>query len=309
MFARPFVLVGLLLIVISELLQTPINARAAEQPLSGIQLRVSPLVIEEAGFPGEVLHATLEIRNISATYLPLHIYSRDVSAKDEYGNLGLENINPDLRAESWLHTEQTDSILEPKSATLLDVTTTIPVNTPAGDRSVALFLNPTTPDSTNESTGVAVQTQIASVFFITVKGATVEKGQISSFNPPTPHGAQQFSIQFLNEGNVRSKLTGLITITSLRGKVVDTLSTEKFGSLTSLPGKTRSLNIPWQGVGGIYQATLQLRSSTGLTYIAHRWFFVTTDKQLALAAIGLLLLCTVVYSLIQLTWRRNRISN
>lgn len=290
----------------------PTGFRIHAAPLntaSGINLRISPLVVEESGFPGQVLHTALEVKNISSAYLPLHVYSRDVSAKDEYGDLGLDDIQPELRAESWLHVDQTDTILTPDSTMTINVTTTIPVNTPPGDRSVALFLNPTTPDAAKPDSAVGVQTQVGSVFFITVKGATVEKGHISDFSVPAPHAAQVFTIRFLNEGNVRSKLTGLLVINDWQGHNVETIPVENYGSLTSLPGKQRSLSIPWASKSGIYNVSLDLRSSTGLHYTAQHWFVIISDLQFGIAGAAITVLCIAVYYLIQLVWRRNRISN
>ena len=287
----------------------PLGSQVQAAPTSmssGINLRISPLVVEEAGHAGEVLHTVLEVKNISNSYLPLHTYSRDVSAKDEYGDLGLDNIQPELRAETWLHVDQTDTILTPDSTTLIDVTTTIPVDTPPGDRSVALFLNPTTPDASTKDTAVGVQTQVGSVFFITVKGATVEKGHISEFLVPTPYSAQSFSIRFQNEGNVRSKLTGLLVINDWRGHNLQTLAVENYGSLTSLPGKQRSLSVPWKGSSGIYNVSLDLRSVTGQHYSTQRWFVIANNLQIELAGLSLMTGCIAAFFLLRVLWLRKR---
>jgi len=286
----------------------PIGSQIRAAPLTGsggINLRISPLVLEESGFPGEVLHTVLEIKNISKSFLPLHTYSRDVSAKDEYGDLGLDSIQPELRAESWLHVEQTDRILEPDSTTEIDVTTTIPINTAPGDRSVALFFNPTTADLTNHNTAVGVQTQVGSVFFITVKGATVENGQISDFLVPTPYDAQSFTIRFQNTGNVRSKLTGLIVLNDWRGHNLQTLAVEDYGSLTSLPGKQRSLTVPWSGKSGLYSANLTLRSSSGKHYTSSKWFIVANHLQIGILLFIIISFLITVYYLVRLIYRRN----
>ncbi len=243
-----------------------------------VNLRIAPVLIEDEANPGETITRMISVENLSNEILPVQAFAADVYSIDEAGRLGVDGSAGSSSAKDWFRFDR-EMILDPGVERQIEVAIVIPKNAQPGGRYVSVFVNPLADNVTESGTSkLNVQSQIGVLFFLTVKGDVLKRGEISSFSIPWVNigGEVPMKASLKNTGNVHLRPHGVIVVRNILGLTTDEVNIEDYGSISALPGKVRTTTARWEGAFpiGIYRAELTLTNGPGFRLTASRWFVV-----------------------------------
>ncbi|CAN5186533.1 hypothetical protein BH11PAT4_BH11PAT4_5180 [soil metagenome] len=249
-------------------------ARAAED----IKLQISPVLIEDEANPGETITRMISVTNLSSQILPAQAFATDVYSIDEEGRLGVDGSAGTSSAKDWFRFDQ-EMILDPGVERQVEVTIVVPKNAQPGGRYVSVFFNPLFDNADGSgSSKVNVQSQIGVLFFLTVKGDVVKRGEISTFDIPFLNAGKTIPMKtsLKNTGNVHLRPHAVIVVRNLIGLTSDEINIEDYGSLSALPGKIRTTTVKWDRAFpiGIYRAEITVSNGPGFRLTKSAWFVV-----------------------------------
>lgn len=224
-FFIPFAIVGLFC--------TPFLSSAQTASVPSGAFIVKPAKVELVVAPGEKKESILTLVNDTA--LPLHI---DISFEDVASSvqaspndepvklLGTHGGEYPLRDLFGVSRSAFD-LLSGKEVRV-PVTIAIPKNVEAGGRygSVVFTFHPIMIPGSPESANVAIESRIATLFFVRISGETKEEGRLAAFGlfnntksitTPSVEHPLQFQVAYENTGNVHLNPYGRVTLTSLSG--------------------------------------------------------------------------------------------
>ena len=267
---RFFCLLLLLTLTQYSLAQTPASA-----------LTVSPVIIEATIAPGKSDTRKLTVKNETEYFIPVKVAPKSWEAEDLTGSA--IPLEPEPRsAAGWIKLSETDFILEPLESKRIELRVRVPKNAPPGGHYPALSVRPVVPEYL--APGVAVETEIIALLFITVKGKIVREAEIESFEVDRRlfyEGEPSFSLILKNLGNVHIKATGPITLYGpfgrLRASWFNRPAARGYvpGPLTVLPGVRRlfKFSAPRPFWPGKYRAVVDLTLEDGQTLSASGGFW------------------------------------
>lgn len=268
-------IVGVLLVLG---LAVPISSPKPIHAEGTVNLRISPVLIEDEANPGETITRKISVENLSTEILPVQAFAADVYSIDEEGRLGVDGSAGTSSAKDWFRFDR-EMILDPGVEREVEVAIVIPKNAQPGGRYVSVFVNPLADTVSESSTSkLNVQSQIGVLFFLTVKGDVVKRGEISAFSIPWISMGSEVPMKasLKNTGNVHLRPHGVIVVRNILGLTTDEVNIEDYGSISALPGKVRTTTAKWKGAFpiGIYRAELTLTNGPGFRVTASRWFVV-----------------------------------
>lgn len=236
----PYLLVGLL----AYLIITVLHAHA--QTAQGIDLTVSPPVIELNAKPGDKLKERFRIRNNQSSPVALKIDVKKLSSDTTTG----EPIPAEPAKEdefiSWLNVDPQDVTISPKEWSDVNFAINIPDNAAYGYYYV-LRISPATQDKV-KGTGTSVQGQVLVVVLLNVvKDGAKAKTELVEFKPNILVGEYlpvEFTAKVKNTGNIHVKPSGNIFIRSFHQKDIAILDINA-GKQTVLPGGSRTFTSEW----------------------------------------------------------------
>ncbi len=285
----------------------PTNAFAAETLPTGAFI-VQPAKIELAILPGEEETRVLTLSNGTAFPLLVSVSYEDVATNiqttpnDEPIRLLGKNGGAYPLKELFSTTKQSFNILSGKEVQL-PITVHIPSDTEAGGRygSVVLTLKPILSVGTKQDMNIAVESRLATLFYVRVRGEAKEKGHLVAFGlfnnaktTPVPSGDTplKFQVAYENTGTVHVNPYGRLTLTPLIG----TAKTYIIDPLAVLPSETRMREVDVRDVLpiGYYRAHLELnRGYKDIVDESEVGFFVIP---------GAMGMTVIILGIIFLTW-------
>lgn len=241
---KPFIYACLALFVI--LLVFVVRSAQAQQGSGGIDLTVSPPVIELNAKPGDKLDERFRIRNNQATPTTLSIDVKKLSSDSNSGEPIPAEPTKDDEFISWMKVDPANPTVLPNEWQDVNFTLTIPQNAAYGYYYV-LRIRPAT-QNTAKGTGTSVRGEVLVVVLLNVvKDGATAKGELVEFQPNTfvsEYVPVEFTAKVANKGNVHIKPAGNIFIRSLNQKDVATLDINA-GKASVLPGGTRTFASTW----------------------------------------------------------------
>jgi hypothetical protein len=214
---------------------------AAATPLTSQNMTVSPTQIKPELDPGVTATGQISVINdgdkaydFTASATPYHVSGEDYDQS-------FQVIPGAINAATWFTVPKQTYHLEPHATQIVPYSLAVPKNAQAGGYYAVLFFQ-TVPKPT-ESSGVQRQQRVGVVSYIKVKGATTEKGSVSSFEVDTfqPGKPVTALLRLRNDGNVH--YTADINL-----RATDVFGAEKAKVQVTrevLPGTIRRFDLHW----------------------------------------------------------------
>jgi hypothetical protein len=219
---------------------------AHAQTAQGINLTVSPPVIELNAKPGEKLKERFRVRNNQSSAAALKIDVKKLSSDSTSGEPIPAEPTKDDGFISWLTVDPSDITVLPKEWAEINFTIDIPENAAYGYYYV-LRIKPATQE-TVKGTGTTVHGEVLVVVLLNVvKEGAKAKASLVEFKPNIFFGEYlpvEFTAKVANSGNVHVKPSGNIFIRSFHQKDIAILDING-GKQTVLPGGTRTFTSTW----------------------------------------------------------------
>jgi hypothetical protein len=244
---------------------------------SGEALEIGPPVLNLTADPGQTITADISIRDVSSTPLLVKGVINDFVAGDENGTPKILLDSDETSAYSiknWI-APISSLTLTPHQIITLPVKIVVPANaSPGGHYGVIRFTG--TPPSLSGS-GVALSASLGALILMRINGDITEHISVAEFSANTGGSSSTFfeaaPITFVarldNTGNIHEQPAGLITITDMFGKNVDTLSINQ-PPHDILPSSIRKFTAPLDSTSignkilfGRYHAQLSVTYGTG----------------------------------------------
>ena len=233
----PFVLLFLLVGLSSAWAQLE-----AEQP----GLEVTPALFDIPVTAGEEATAEVTVRNTSDQFVPVKASLSNFEASDEFGRAFFyEDDRAPYNAKSWFALSEADFIFDPGEEKKVTIAITPPNNAEPGSHFASVIFTALSPPAQPTGETVAVEAQVAVLFFLTVSGEIVSEAQITDLRLPTIHlgGKMPVGVRVENRGNVHGKAEGTIKLRNWTGQEVATLPLE---TGIVVPGRGRVYRAIWE---------------------------------------------------------------
>jgi hypothetical protein len=257
-------------------------------------ITVGPAKLEYTVDPGSVVNGELYLKNEQAeeqTYYPSYEAFTEQNGVKVF-------IKSDSLLASWIDTEESVT-LKPGEDRKFPFTMTIPADAPPGGHFAIIWWS-TNPPNTSGDQQVSIQTRAGILVYVNVRGNATESAKISAFNTANNKtllgsAQQNFTLQITNDGNTYIKPEGTITISSLFGRVRDTLPINQKG-LQILPKSYRTFeDSAWQGAGfyfGPYKVSANVLYGEGSAKQATEsfWLWIIPWKPLVIGIVIIILL-------------------
>lgn len=225
-------------IVSSSFAQTP--------PAQGIDITVSPPVIELNAKPGDKIKERFRVRNNQSDPLNLEITVQKLSGDPNSGEPVPTEGSPGDEFISWLKADSANFTVLPSEWKDVNFTIDIPENAAYGYYYVLRIAQASNP-SLNTS-GAKVKGEILIVVLLNVKKEGAQaRGEIVEFKPNRFIGEYlpvDFTAKVANKGNVHIRPHGNIFIRSFGQKDTAILDINP-GQLSVLPDGTRTFSSEW----------------------------------------------------------------
>jgi len=262
--------------------------------------------------PGESVTKSLVVTNRKGFDQEFIISAEDFQGSDDPNQTVLLQGGKIGRysAKDWVHLEMDKFTIKHGERQFFDVTINVPKEADAGDHYVSVLASAAPKVEQQESRidskpNVVITSRVGALFFIRVKGKTVEDGSLQSFKanrfwyekPPV-----SFKIVSKNEGTVRLQPSGKIVIKNMFGAIVDSVEIKPFNVLRE---SMRGLDVNWENqkfLVGRYTANLELdRGYGGQADMRSVSFWLMPWKQLGIG------LAALVFFILLVNFMRKRV--
>ena len=224
-FFFPFAIMGLFC--------APLFSSAQTENMPSGAFIIKPAKVELVVLPGEKKESILTLSNNTA--LPLHV---DISFEDVAPSLQSSPSDDPVKLLGTHGGEYTLKDLFGVSRSSFDllsgkevrvpVTVSIPKDVEAGGKygSVVFTFHPVTAPGDPQSANVAIESRVATLFFVRISGDAKEKGKLVAFglfnnaksvSSPSPENPLHFQVAYENTGNVHLNPYGRVTLVPFFG--------------------------------------------------------------------------------------------
>ena len=278
-----------------------------------VSFNLSPTTIEDKIDPGEHREFSIRIENRGDTPSTLYPTARNISAiGPNHQPIYVEGAGGNTHElASWITYKESSIDLLPGKSAELHFTISFPKDAHPGSHLAGLFLTQKPPDNLKE--GSAVGLDIGAILHFQVKGDIVEDTRIREFlTDKLVYGSPNviFTVKAENKGNTLSRPQGLIDITDMFGKKVDSLAVNESAFVISV-NSTGEYTVKWKPEGfvfGKFEAVLALAvplvEGGNQTISSVTQFWILPLNVIAPVLGGLLTFILVLYVLIRLYVRR-----
>lgn len=206
-------LIGLILSIVL----TVVGAATAQE-LQRTFTVINPAIVQNLK-PGSTAEGTTKVINDSNVPLTFTIGVQDYIVADSKGTPNLlppNTLNNKYSAAAWIGVSPSIFTIKPHEKQTIYYYIQIPRDAKPGGHYAALVYQPKV-DPTTNATGGVVNTQIGSLFYVTVKGPIKEDASIVKFfaNSFQEYGPVKVLTQIKNNGDLHVTPTGNVTLTGL----------------------------------------------------------------------------------------------
>ena len=209
---KPAIISATLLVVFS------IIGVATAQEIQRTITLVNP-TIEQKLDPGGYAEGKTKIINDSSGPLTFKVGVQDFIVTDTLGTPNLlppDTLNTKYSAASWIGISPDTFTLKPGEKQEISYWIQVPKDARPGGHYAAIVYTPVV-DKTVQGTGSTVNTQLGSLFYITVNGPVTENSIVSKFftNPFQEYGPVNILTQIKNLGDLHVQPKGTVTVSGL----------------------------------------------------------------------------------------------
>ncbi len=184
-------------------------------------LTISPPTIEKIVSPGDKVEGELKIINDGDLPLSFNVEIQDYIVVDANGTpnlMPLNTLNSKYSAAAWLGINPGVVSVEPHKRQIFNYYLQVPKDARPGGHYAAVVYKPALEKSLG--TGSSINSVMANLFYITVKGDITEKASVTKFlaNLFNEYGPISIKAQIKNMGDLHIKPKGSITVTDLLGR-------------------------------------------------------------------------------------------
>ncbi len=278
----------------------------------GQALEIGPPVLNLTADPGQVINASISIRDVSTVDLLVTNQINDFEANGEDGSPRVILDNAEETAfsiRSWI--QPLDQItLKSKQVKSIPLTIFVPKDAaPGGYYGIVRFTG--TPVGVDGS-GVSLNASLGTLIFLRVNGEAKEQVTIEEFFPNsggTKYPLYEFkpltlSVRIKNTGNIYEQPTGLVTVKDMFGKPVVNLPVNAEERII-LPDSTRKFDqvIDDSAVGsglmfGYYTAEVTVKYGSNGQSVTEKTSFWVIPWKLILLGVALLVLAFFVFRIL-----------
>ena len=207
-----------LLIALSLCLVISVVGVAFAQEIQRTYTLINPSISHTLA-AGERTEGTTKIINQANTPLTFKVGVQDYIVSDTKGTPQLlppNTLNNKYSAASWIGVTPSVFTLQPGASQTVNYYIQTPPSSPAGGHYAAIVYEPVTETAPNQ-TGGTVNTQIGSLFYITIKGPVKESASVSKFFTDMLHeyGPIKILTQIKNISGLHIMPKGKITVSGL----------------------------------------------------------------------------------------------
>jgi hypothetical protein len=218
----------------------------AQTPTPGLNITVSPPVIELNAKPGDKINERFRVRNNQSTPVSLKIDVKKLSSDSTSGEPIPAEPTKDDEFISWMNVDPAEVEVNPSEWQDVNFSLDIPQNAAYGYYYV-LRIAPSD-QTTVKGTGAAIKGQVLVVVLLNVvKDGAKAKADLVEFKPDvfvSEYLPVTFTAKVNNSGNIHVKPSGNIFIRSFHQKDVAILDINA-GKQTVLPGGSRTFTSTW----------------------------------------------------------------
>jgi hypothetical protein len=238
---------------------------------------IMPPTVAQKLNPGQSAEGSLKVINGSDTDLTFTVSVKDFIVEDTLGTpklLPSGTLSNKYSAASWIVVTPSIFRLKPKEEQNLNYYIQVPQNARAGGHYAAVVYMPNSGIQTN-GTGAIVNTQVGSLFYITINGPILENSLVSKFsiNLFQEYGPVKILTEIKNLGDLHINPQATITVSGLFVN-----QSQKLTSHNIFPGASRdfenALGQTW--MIGRYKAVLigSYGAKNNLPLVATTYFWV-----------------------------------
>lgn len=212
------ILFGMTIITFAFLL-LPSNAIAQEAQRT---ITIVPPALQKTLEKGGKAEGIMKVINDSSQPLKFDVSVQDYIVVDTIGTPNLlppNTLNKKYSAASWIAVYPSTFTVQPGQKQILNFYIQVPLDAKPGGHYGAVTYTAANSNNTL-GTGSKVQTQLGTLFYISVNGAITERALVSKIlaNPFQEYGPVKILTQIKNLGDLHVKPEGKVVITDLLGK-------------------------------------------------------------------------------------------
>ena len=207
---------------------------------------LSPSLIEEEGYRGEVMEKTITLINTSSSSQTYYLDVLGFEPKEEEG-IPVFDFQAQPIMASWFAFSENPLVVQAQNTKEIKVTIAIPADIPSATYYLAVTISPAPEEIISQ--GASVQAKTAVLFFVTVlgEGESQNVALLDFFSeaPLSSLGPEKFIFRLQNQGTIMAAPTGTIIVRDVFGRRAADLEANGTGGRL-LPGKNRTYEVPWQ---------------------------------------------------------------
>jgi len=244
----------------------------AQKPL---ELSISPVRFEFAGYPGQQTRATVRVLNGSEEWLAVALEVEDFAPQGEEGKIA---VGPGASGERslvlWVRPLVSAFEVPPRSRYPVEFVVDIPVGAEPGTYYGTILARTT---SEQAGAGPVIVTKVGAILLVDVYGEVREELSLASVAVPRFSWKMpvDVTLRFANTGTVRERTGGTLSLSNMFGKELARLALPEENVL---PGAVRRIGVPIrEGLRvGRYTARLEatygLQNQVPLSFETQFWF-------------------------------------
>ncbi|NTW22409.1 DUF916 domain-containing protein [Candidatus Falkowbacteria bacterium] len=228
---------------------------------SSMILSITPPLFKVNMKPGEVWSSVVKVVNNNA--YPVTVYTQVADFKSgESGGVEFVKNEPDAAGKGYTLSQWLEITSEPIdigafSSQDIPFKVMLPQTADPGGHYAAILVGNKPIDNTAGSV-VKISSKLASLLLVRVAGEVVEKGDVREFSTSKGFSKKteaDFTVRFINKGNVHLRPEGEVKITNMFGQTRGVIAINKkseFGNV--LPDSEKKWEFNWKGESSIWDA-------------------------------------------------------
>jgi len=255
--------------------------------------------------PGQVLHDSVTIRNLTQRPLAFNLFASDAVNTPGNGQFGLKGPDaPKTDVARWVSLPPSPLTVPGQAHVDLPFTVVVPAGATPGDHGGGVVVAEVQPSGKQAASGAQVNVVRALAVRVYARvsgpvraGLAVSSLKITARLPAVPHvtgnGVATITYTVTNTGNVREAATARVHLTDLFGRTIANLPDLKLVEL--LPTGRATITQQWRGVpaAGRFTAHLALVTSDA-TAVAQARFWAIPWLVLGVIALAIVLIVVTV---------------
>lgn len=191
-------------------------------------MTVVPPTVQLELNPGETAEGTMKVINDSDEPLDLSVIMQDfiVDNKNSIPNiLPPDSLSNKYSASAWIGIDQMLFTVSPTKTQELRYYVQVPKNARPGGHYAATIFSPKA-DNAGTGSGAVINSQIGTLFYITVKGPITQNATVDQFTAPgfSEYGPVSITTDIKNNSDVHIQPNGFITVKNMFGQTKEKLA-------------------------------------------------------------------------------------